>query len=79
MFAIGIPDSDAASEKAEAGRLSPVNKEISTAHYCIKLLFYVIGLQASYLIWGVLQVFNSYYGCGTTCTPMLIAYGWLIF
>ena len=28
----------------------------TTMHYCLHLLFCIVGLQAAYLIWGVLQV-----------------------
>lgn len=64
LLAIGITESDIATEKSEEGKVppssprqSPVQGESGyTVQYCLKLLFYVIGLQASYLTWGVLQV-----------------------
>ncbi len=63
-FAIGTIDNNAALEKAEEGQQSPARSSTSptgagegnAVQYYVKLLFCVIGLQASYLTWGVLQV-----------------------
>lgn len=30
--------------------------ELSTAQYCLRLVFCIVGLQGAYLTWGVLQV-----------------------
>ncbi len=65
MFAIGIVDNNAALEKAEEGQSSPARSSTSSTtgednvvQYYVKLLFCVIGLQASYLTWGVIQVYT---------------------
>lgn len=46
---------------AEEGQVAPVSKpkedtEMSGTEYYWKLLLCIVGLQASYLTWGVLQV-----------------------
>lgn len=35
------------------------DKELSGPEYYMKLLFCVVGLQVSYLTWGVLQVLHA--------------------
>lgn len=68
QLVFGDDRSDDALSAAEEGQVEPVNKpkedkELSGAEYYLKLLVCVVGLQASYLTWGVLQVLH-----GATCT-----------
>lgn len=64
MLVFGDDRTEDPLEKAEAGEVAVETKppplkeepEMSTAQYCSKLAMCVIGLQGSYLTWGVLQV-----------------------
>lgn len=64
MLVFGDDRTEDPLEKAEAGEVAVETKppspkeepEMSTVQYCSKLVVCVIGLQASYLTWGVLQV-----------------------
>ena len=38
------------------GTAEAATAELSTAQYCLRLLFCIFGLQGAYLTWGVLQV-----------------------
>lgn len=59
----GDDRSDDALSAAEEGQVDSVSKpkedkELSGAEYYLKLLLCIVGLQASYLTWGVLQVLH---------------------
>ena len=64
MLVFGDDRTEDQLEKAEAGEVAVETKppspkeepEMSTVQYCSKLAMCVIGLQTSYLTWGVLQV-----------------------
>ena len=61
MLVIGDVEDADPNSKAEEGRASTSldtseDPEISTYYYSMKLLLCIVGLQASYLTWGVLQV-----------------------
>lgn len=62
MLVFGDDRTEDPLQKAEAGEVAvepPLPKEepeMSTVQYCGKLALCVIGLQGSYLTWGVLQV-----------------------
>lgn len=61
QLVFGDDRTDDALSAAEEGSVATVSKpkeetEMTGAEYYGKLLFCVVGLQASYLTWGVLQV-----------------------
>lgn len=47
----GRPQSPTSTSEQEAA-----TDKLSTFHYCAKLVWCIVGLQGSYLTWGVLQV-----------------------
>ena len=63
LLVFGDDRSDDALRAAEEGKAAAGSKPAATdeaellgAQYCSKLVMCVVGLQASYLTWGVLQV-----------------------
>ena len=51
-----LPSSKPENGSKKDGSAEAATSELSTAQYCIKLMFCIVGLQGAYLTWGVLQV-----------------------
>lgn len=51
-----LPSTKLESGSKKDGSAEAATSELSTAQYCAKLIFCIVGLQGAYLTWGVLQV-----------------------